>query len=175
MPIIAIAFNYPQASPPKYTIGDRVAITDNCPPKDWLVGKVIGLSLEENDEIRWWYSVRLNSPTGFTEEYQDQDIVPETTISMLQAQWQQGEAIWDCQSSNSASDLPPLPKFTSGMRLKFRAETGCNLLGDFGKVIGSRYEQTGNWSGWVYQLANEYLSQPIEIGETWLELATKEE
>ncbi len=61
-------------------------------------------------------------------------------------------------------------KFKPGMRVKFTKETGCNLVGLAAEVVSYRYISSGSWSGWVYKLTNDHLTEPIEIGEIWLEL-----
>lgn len=45
MPKIVLTFNYTEAPLPSYKFGDRVAVTDECAPTNWLTGKVIGLTL----------------------------------------------------------------------------------------------------------------------------------
>lgn len=167
MPTIIIKFEHQQAETPKYTFGERLVVIDDCAPKDWLIGEVVGLTLEtEFYSPRWWYSLKLNSPLGYTEEYQESELVPEAKTPALQAEWERIEANW-----TQADDQKSLPKFQPGMHVKFNSESGCNLLGDFGEVIESRYVSNDIWAGWVYKLNNKNLTEPLEIGEAWLELA----
>lgn len=105
-----------------------------------------------------------------TEEYLGDDLVPEKEIPARIAQWEVNEAVWLKDSRRVASKQKLSPKFELGMRVKFTKQTGCNLVGDYGEVMSSRYISSEDWSGFVYQLSNEHLSEPIEIGETWLEL-----
>lgn len=116
-----------------------------------------------------YYSIKLDSPAGLTEEYLGDDLVPETEIPILQAEWESGVAAWVRESRQITMEQQPVAKFQIGMLVKFSKETGCNLLGDYAKVTNSRYVSSDDWSGWVYQLTNEHLSEPIEIGEYWLE------
>lgn len=169
MPIITIVFEHNDACAPKYKFGDHVAVTDNCQPKDWLIGEVIGLYLESGYESRWWYAVKLDCPLGLTEEYCVEDLVPATEVRQLQTEWELGEAAWLNQSDEVANNHKPLPKFQPGNRVKFTQETGCSLPGNFALVMDSRYVSGEDWSGWVYKLASEHLTEPLEIGEIWLE------
>ncbi len=107
--------------------------------------------------------MKLDAPCGLTEEYQGDDIVPESEIHRLQLEWKK-------DNGNYAITPEPSPKFEPGMLVKFTIESGCNLLGDFAEVVSSRYASGDDWSGWVYQLTSEQLTEPIEIGEPWLEL-----
>lgn len=84
--------------------------------------------------------------------------------------WEEGEAAWVRESRQIASEQQPAPKFQIGMLVKFSKKTGFRMLGDYAQVVDSRYVSTENWSGFTYQLTNEYLTEPIEIGEIWLEL-----
>lgn len=169
MPLIVLTFNYPSAPLPQYKFGDRVALIDKCSPDGWLTGKVVGLTLDENYQPYWYYSVKLDAPSGLTEEYSGDELVPEKEVPALQAEWDIGSANWVKESCQIASKQRPIPKFDPGMRVTFKEETGFNLLGDYAEVVSSRYVSSEDWSGWVYQLTNEYLDQPIEIGETWLD------
>lgn len=169
MSIITITFHHNDASSPKYKFGDLVAVSDNCQPKDWLVGEVIGLYLESGYETRWWYSIKLNSPVDYAEEHLGDDLVPKTEIPLLQAEWEEGEAAWVNNSTEVMDAQKRVPKFQLGMRVKFSQETGCNLPGDFVEVVGIKYVSAEDWSGWVYKLTNEHLTEPLEIGEIWLE------
>jgi hypothetical protein len=82
MPIITITFKHQQAKPPKYTFGDRIAVKDNCAPKDWLTGEIVGLTLEQEVfQPCWWYSVKLAFPPGYTEEYQEDELVLATWLA----------------------------------------------------------------------------------------------
>lgn len=56
------------------------------------------------------------------------------------------------------------------MRVKFTKETGCNLVGDYAEVQSSKYVSSESWSGWVYKLTNDRLTEAMEIGEEELEL-----
>lgn len=163
MPTIVLTFNYPEVPLPKYKFGDRVAVSDCCQPSQWACGKVIGLIFEEYHS-GWWYSVKLDAPAGYTEEYIENDLVAETEIATRQTEWEEEEAALVVEDSQKLS-----PKFQPGMLVKFSRESGCNLLGDCAEVVDSRYVSSSDWSGWVYQLTNEHLAKPIEIGESWLE------
>lgn len=168
MPLITITFDS-SAPLPKFNFGERVAQSDECPPCNWLIGKVVGLTIDESYDPTWYYSVKLDAPSGLTEEYLGDDLVPETEIPNLQAEWEQQEADWVRESHQIALEQPPVAKFQIGTLVKFTKETGCNLLGGYAQVVDSRYISTENWSGFVYQLTNEHLSESIEIGELWLE------
>lgn len=169
MPLITITFNYPHAPLPQFKFGDRVALTDDCSPCDWLIGKVVGLTLDESYDIYWYYSIKLDTPSGLTEEYLESDLVPEKEIPILQAQWESGVAAWVRESRQIASEQQPAPKFQIGMLVNFTKATGCSLPGGYAQVVDSRYVIRENWSGFTYQLTNKHLSEPIEIGELWLE------
>lgn len=167
MPTITITFEHQQAETPKYTFGERVVVTDECAPKNWLTGEIVGLTLEtEIYSPRWWYSIKLDALQGLTEEYLEDDVIPAIEIAVLQAESERLEANW-----TQEDDHNPLPKFQPGMQVKFTFESGCNLPGDFGEVVESKYVSSKGWSGWVYKLTNKNLTEPIEIGEIWLELA----
>jgi hypothetical protein len=84
--MITLSFNYPSVPLPRYKFGDRVAVTDYSQPSDWVCGKVIGLIFEEYHS-GWWYSVKLDAPAGYTEEYREGDLVAETEIATRQSQW----------------------------------------------------------------------------------------
>lgn len=88
MNTITITFRHHYASAPQYTFGDRVAVTNDCEPEAWATGKVLGLRLEEISSPRWWYTVKLDKPLGFAEEYLDEDLVPEAQLPALQAGWE---------------------------------------------------------------------------------------
>ncbi len=62
MPMITLTFNYPEAPLPKYKFGDRVALGDKCAPTNWLIGIVVGLTLDESYEPHWYYAVKLDAP-----------------------------------------------------------------------------------------------------------------
>lgn len=170
MPKIVLTFNYPEVPLPRYKFGDRVAVTDECAPTNWLTGKVIGLTLDETNQPIWYFSVRLDAPSGLTEEYSGDELVPEKQIPDLQTEWEANDAAWLKESRQKASKQILSPKFEPGMLVKFTKETGCNLVGDTAEVVSSRYVSSESWSGWVYKLKNEHLTEPIEIGEVWLEL-----
>ncbi len=167
MPTITITFEHQQAEVPKYTFGDHLLVIANCAPQDWLIGEVVGMTLEtEIYSPRWWYSLKLNSPLGY-EEYAQDELVPTTQIAVLQAEWEQTEANWVQED-----DQKLLPKFQPGTRVRLNAESGFNnLLKDFAVVVSSNYVTGKYWSGWTYKLTNKDLTKPIEIGEVWLELA----
>jgi len=167
MPTINITFDHPQASVPKYKFSDHLAVKDDNSPREWLVGEVVGLTLETESYLpRWWYSIKLDVPHGLTEEYLEDDVIPATEIGLLQAEWECLEVNWQKED-----DYNPLPKFQPGMRVKFNKQSGYNLLLEFAEVVTSRYVRNHSWSGWVYKLDNKNLTEPIEIGEIWLELA----
>ena len=67
----------------------------------------------------------------------------------------------------------PSPKFTLFSRVSCRKESGCILPGKSAQIIDRRYVSCQTWSGWVYKLNSDNLSEPIEIGEIWLEQAQK--
>lgn len=156
MSSITITFEYPQASPPKYKFGDKVAVKENCPPKNWLTGEVIGLTLlTEVFKPCWWYSIKLDFPPDYTEEHQEVELVLVTEIQAQQVQ-ERGSI--------------PLPKFQTGMRVKLKdASVFSNLFRDFAVVVSSKYVTGKYWSGWTYELTTKNLSHPIEIGENWLD------
>ncbi len=170
MPKIVVTFNHPEAPLPSYKFGDRVAVTEECAPTNWLTGKVVGLTLDETYQPIWYFSVRLDAPSGLTEEYLADDLVLEEQISDLQTEWEANEAVWFKENSLVADEQKLSSKFKPGMLVKFTKETGCNLVGLAAEVVSSRYVTSESWSGWVYKLTNEHLTEPIEIGEVWLEL-----
>lgn len=170
MPKIVLTFNYPEAPLPRYKFGDRVAVTEECAPTNWLTGKVVGLTLDETDRPIWYFSVKLDAPSGLTEEYSGDCLVLEKEIPDLQAEWEANEAVWVKEDHHVVDEQNLSPKFKPGMRVKFTKETGCNLVGDRAEVVSSRYISSESWSGWVYKLTNDRLTEPIEIGEIWLEL-----
>lgn len=161
MPMITLTFNYPSAPLPRYKFGDRVAVTSDCQPSDWLTGKIVGLILDENYQPYWYYSVKLDAPSGLTEEFQSDDLVPESEIHTWQTQWEK-------DNCNCAIAREPSPKFQSGTRVKFNEEIGFKLLGEVAEVIGSRYVSGDDWSGWVYKLTSGDSNKVIEIGELLL-------
>ncbi len=162
MPMITISFNYPSAPLPRYKFGARVAVTSDCPPCEWLTGKVVGLTLNENQQPYWWYySVKLDAPSGLTEEYGGDSLVPENQIHSLQLEWEK-------ENCNCALDRKPPPRFQSGTLVKFNEEIGFKLLGEVAEVIGSRYVSGDDWSGWVYKLTSGDSNKVIEIGELLL-------
>lgn len=169
MSTITITFDHPQADIPKYKFSDRIAVKDDCSPKTWLTGEVIGMVLEaESYSPRWWYSIKLDAPHGLTEEYLEDDLIAATEIAFFQVEWEQLEASPTVQESDTSS----LPKFQAGARVRLNAQSGfSNLIKDFAVVVSSKYVNSRYWSGWTYRLINENLNSPIEIGEIWLELA----
>ena len=168
MPSITITFEHSQADVPRYTFGHHIAVKDDCAPKDWITGEIVGLILEtEVYSPRWWYSIKLEFPHGLTEEYLEEDVIPVTEIAGLQAEWERLEA-----KPMQESDTSSLPKFQPGMRVRLNAESGfSNLIKDFAVVVSSKYVRHDCWFGWTYLLTNKDLTKPIEIGEIWLELA----
>ena len=114
--------------------------------------------------------MRLDAPSGLTEEYSGDDLVPEKEIPGLQTEWEANEVVWFKENSLVIDEQNLSPKFEPGMRVKFTKETGCNLVGDTAEVVSCRYVSSESWSGWVYKLTNDHLTEPIEIGEIWLEL-----
>ena len=101
MNTITIEFSHPDALSPKYKFGDSVAVTNDCQPEAWAIGKVVGLNLEEILGTRWLYTVKLDSPLGYTEEYEEDKLVLESEISTLQIEWNQGKAAWVQESQVS--------------------------------------------------------------------------
>ncbi|MFO4907528.1 hypothetical protein RCK08_26160, partial [Salmonella enterica subsp. enterica serovar 1,4,[5],12:i:-] len=89
---------------------------------------IIGLTLDESYEPHWYYSVKLDAPSGLTEEYLEDDLVPDKEIPVLQAEWNEGEAAWVRESNQVALEQPPVPKFQIGILVKFTKATGCKLL-----------------------------------------------
>ncbi len=168
MPTITITFDYPKAEVPKYKFGDRIAIIDDNSPKHWLSGEVVGMTLETQIyKPCWSYSVMLDLPVGYTEEYEESELVPETKIVIEQLGRERSLAD-DIQTNHHI----PLPKFQLGTRVRLNAESGfSNLIKDFALVVSSKYVSDESWSGWTYKLTNEDLTKPVEIGEIWLELA----
>lgn len=126
MPTIVLTFNYPEAPRPSYKFGDRVAVSNECAPTNWLTGKIIGLTLDETYQPNWYYSVRLDAPSGLTQEYSGDDLVLEKEIPDLQAEWEANEVTWLKESRQKADKQKPVPFFEPGMRVKFTKETGCN-------------------------------------------------
>lgn len=167
MPTITITFDYPQACVPKYKFGDRVAVKENCHPKHWLTGEVIGLTLEQEVfKPRWSYTVVLNASVGYTEEYSESELVAE-----IEAQ-KQAELADDDGILNPRNNHKTMPKFQPGTRVRLNAESGFqNLIKDFAEVVSSKYVRNESWAGWSYKLTNKDLTRPVEIGEIWLELA----
>ena len=110
--MITLTFNYPQAPLPRYKFGDRVAVKDCCQPDQWVCGKVIGLIFEEHHS-GWWYSVKLDAPAGYTEEYIESDLVAETEIATRQTEWEEEAA------SVNEDNQKLAPKFQPGMLVKF--------------------------------------------------------
>lgn len=157
MPTITITFEHPQASLPKYKFGDRLAVKGDNPATGWLVGEIVGMALEtEVFQPRWWYSIKLDFPPGYTEEYQEDELIPATEIPGQQ-QAQENAPI-------------PLPKFQVGTKVRLAAGSGfSNFIKDFAIVVSSKYVTSKYWSGWTYRLINENLTSPISIGEIWLE------
>lgn len=159
--MITLTFNYPSAPLPKFKFTDRVAVSEECAPTNWLTGKVVGLTLDDEAyQPIWYYSIKLDAPSGLTEEYQADDLVLETQIPVLQAEWEQLEADWRRENPLVATDFKPLPKFKSGTLVKFSEESGCSVPGDYAEVVSSRYVSSEDWSGFVYKLSNEQLNQP---------------
>lgn len=167
MTVITITFDYPQASIPKYKFGERIAVKENCTPKCWLTGEVVGMTLlTEIFKPCWSYTIKLNLPVGYTEEHTESELVPEIE-GIKQAE------LADCKGIvNRRNNHKTMPKFQPGMRVKLNAESGFqNLIKDFAEVISSKYVRNESWCGWTYKLTTKNLAKPIEIGEIWLELA----
>lgn len=104
MNTITITFIHAEAIPPKYKFGDRVAIAGDCQPEAWATGKVVGLHLDEYkfSPTTWSYVCKLDKPLGYTEDYEENDLVPESEIPNLQAKWDEGEAAWGRENQESA-------------------------------------------------------------------------
>lgn len=102
MPLITITFDHPDAAQPRFSLMQRVAITDDCAPKHWRVGLVIGITFQDTYHPGWWYSIKLDEPYGYTEEYLESDLVVETEITALQSQWEQDAA---CVGETPDSDV----------------------------------------------------------------------
>jgi hypothetical protein len=85
MTTINIAFTHPFAKAPKYTFGEQVAIKSNCNPKQWATGQVTGLRLDYDSNDSWNYTVVLDYPQGFCEEFIEEDLaaVDELVCSKL--------------------------------------------------------------------------------------------
>jgi len=165
--MITISFEHPEVKAPQYKFGDKVAVKDDCPPKNWLTGEVVGMVLEtESYSPRWWYSIKLDAPHGLTEEYLEDDVTAATEIVLEQAEWEHLEANPTVQESNHY----PLSKFEPGMRVKLNSRCGLGSLLDIAVVVSSKYVTSEYWSGWTYELINENLTSPVSIGEIWLEL-----
>jgi hypothetical protein len=83
--IINITFTHPFAKAPKYTFGEQVAIKSNCDRKQWATGKVTGLRLDYDSTNNWNYTVVLDYPQGFCEEFTEEDLaaVDELVCSKL--------------------------------------------------------------------------------------------
>ena len=84
MNIITITFVHPEAKSPKYTFGSRVAITSNCQPKEWAKGKITGLRLDDYSGSTWNYTVDLDYPQGYCEEWAEEDLVAENELASCQ-------------------------------------------------------------------------------------------
>jgi hypothetical protein len=82
---INIIFTHPFAKTPKYTFGEQVAIKSNCERKKWATGKVTGLRLDDYSNNTWNYTVVLDYPQGFCEEFTEEDLaaVDELVCSKL--------------------------------------------------------------------------------------------
>jgi hypothetical protein len=89
MKSITIKFNHPKAEPPKYTFGLRVAITSSCQPKQWATGRITGLRLDDRSVNHWNYTVDLDSPQGYCEEYSQEDLVAENELLVRQQEWEE--------------------------------------------------------------------------------------
>lgn len=100
MNTITITFSYEKAKQPKYKFGDRVASVSDCDPKDWLVGKVIGLQIEESFLPVWCYTVKLDNTVGLTtEDFLEDELVSETKITIFQKEWEEGKAAWIAETT----------------------------------------------------------------------------
>lgn len=86
---ITIKFNHPEAELPKYTFGSRVAITSYCQPKEWATGKITGLRLDEYSASTWNYTVNLDYPQGYCEEWAEEDLVAENELPARQQEWEE--------------------------------------------------------------------------------------
>jgi hypothetical protein len=74
MSVITIRFTHFSAQQPKYTFGEQVAIKSNCDRKKWATGKVTGLRLDDYSTNIWNYTVVLDYPQGFCEEFIEEDL-----------------------------------------------------------------------------------------------------
>ncbi len=74
MNTINITFTHSFAKTPKYTFGEQVAIKSNCNPNLGTTGKVTGLRLDDYSNNTWNYTVVLDYPQGFCEEFTEEDL-----------------------------------------------------------------------------------------------------
>lgn len=89
---------------PKYAVADRVAIICECSPAEWATGKIIAISVQERVSLFLnkykcvssvvVYVVQLDTPEGFTEDFNDEDLVSESLVPSLQSEWDSGVAWW---------------------------------------------------------------------------------
>ena len=70
---IKIDFSDNSVEAPKYAIGEVVAIKSDCDPELWLIVKVNGLQLDSNNI--WNYTVLLEYPEGYCEEYKEDELL----------------------------------------------------------------------------------------------------
>ncbi len=78
---ITIKFAHICAETPKHTFGARVAIKSNCDSSKWIIGRVTGLRLDE-DNI-WNYTIMLDYPQGFCEEVTEDELASEDELACL--------------------------------------------------------------------------------------------
>lgn len=92
MPVITIAFEHPQATPPKFTFKERIAVVAQCHPSEWMAGTVIGLSLEtDGDDTNWWVAVEIDYPQGLVENFIERELIQLSKLQVLQALWEQNK------------------------------------------------------------------------------------
>lgn len=76
MNLITIQFAHDQAVQPKFIFSDRVVIlslSNLFGQEHQITGSVTGLWLQAGS---WLYAVRLDSPSGLTEEYCENELAP---------------------------------------------------------------------------------------------------
>lgn len=76
MNLITIQFAHDQAVQPKFIFGDRVVVlslSNLFSQNHEVSGSIVGLWLQSG---AWLYAVRLDSPSGLTEEYSEEELLP---------------------------------------------------------------------------------------------------
>lgn len=92
MNLITIQFPHQDVEQPAYVFSDRVALISDCEPDSWATGTIIGLHIQRFN-WSWCYLVKFDSPLGLTEECQLKELLPESSIPLLQEEWEKQEAL----------------------------------------------------------------------------------